>query len=107
MRGRKNISDTVDMVVVALCADYGRRRRAIAERSVTHRTEMEYRYINFKLLSAAEEIVGAVRAETMILEIGERIGYAYSALSDISEVSYKKKKQEVKENIAKRLHLID
>ena len=107
MRGRKNIGDTVDMMVVALCADYERRRSAIAERSVTHRTEMEYRYLNFKLLSAAEEIVGESRAELMIREIGERIGYAYSELYEMSEVSYKKKKQEVKSNIAKRLHLID
>ena len=94
-------------MVVALCADYERRRSAIAERSVTHRTEMEYLYLNFKLLSAAEEIVGESRAELMIREIGERIGYAYSDLYEMSEVSYKKKKQEVKTNIAKRLHLID
>ncbi|MBO5906737.1 MAG: hypothetical protein J6Q85_01100 [Clostridia bacterium] len=107
MRGRKNISDTVDMMVVALCADYERRRAAISERSVTHRTEMEYRYLNFKLFSAAEEIVGKARAELMIREIGNRVGYAYSELYDISEVSYKKKKQDVKSNIAKRLHLID
>ncbi len=95
------------MVVVSLCADYERRRLAILERSVTHRTEMEYRYLNFKLLSAAEEIVGDKDAELMICEIGNRIGYAYSELCDISEVSYKLKKQEVKTNIAKRLHLID
>ena len=94
-------------MVVALCADYERRQGAITERSVTHRTEMEYRYLNFKLLSAAEEIVGVARAEAMIREIGNRVGYAYSELYDVSEVSYKKKKQEVKTNIAKRLHLID
>ena len=94
-------------MVVALCADYVRRRCAIAERSVTHRTEMEYRYLNFKLFSAAAEVVGEGRAEVMISEIGNRIGYAYSELSDVSEVSYKLKKQEVKRNIAKKLHLID
>ena len=42
MRGRKNIEDTVDMVVVALCADFRRRAEAIRQGSVTHRTEMEY-----------------------------------------------------------------
>ena len=93
MRGRKSISDTVDMMVVALCADYARRSLAISERSVSHRTEMEYRYLNFKLLSAAEEIVGGRWAGVFISEIGNRIGYAYTELADISETSYKIKKR--------------
>ncbi len=107
MRGRKSIGDTVDMTVVALCADFGRRREAIKDRSVTHRTEMEYRYLNFKILSAAEEIMGEGLGESMIEEIGYGIGYAYTSHTDVCESTYKTRKGMVKKNIAKKLHLID
>ena len=98
---------TVDQLVVALCADYERRRRAINERCVSHRTEMEYRYLNFKVFSGAEEIVGASDALCMIEEIGARRGYAKSKLYYYSETSYKVKKQQIKRSIAKKLHLVD
>ena len=107
MRGRKNIEDTVDMVVVALCADFRRRAEAIRHGSVTHRTEMEYRYLNFKLISAADEIAGDGLGENMIEEIGYSIGYAYTEREDVCEATYKSMKRRVKENIAKKLHLID
>ncbi|MBQ8879518.1 MAG: hypothetical protein IJY69_01595 [Clostridia bacterium] len=107
MRYRKSIEDTVDMTVVALCADFGRRSLAIREKRVTHRTEMEYRYLNFKILSAAEEIMGEGLGENIIEEIGYGVGYAHSYVTDISESTYKDRKLMVKENIAKKLHLID
>ena len=103
----RSVIDTVDMLVVALCADYERRRCAIAERSVSHRTEMEYRYLNFKVYDAAAEVVGELYAPDMIEEIGAKRGYAKSTIEDYSEKSYKIKKQQIKINIAKKLHLID
>ena len=98
---------TLDCVVVALCLDYERRAQAIAEGSYSKRTLMEYRYINFRILEAAEEIVGAVFAERFIYEIGREIGYAKSELAVMSEVIYKRKKGEVKRAIAEKLHLVD
>ena len=103
----RNIADTVDMTVTALCADFRRRSDALLAHSVTHRTRMEYKYLNFKLLSAADEIVGEGLGERMIEEIGYSIGYAYTELDHMSESTYKKMKRQVKENIAKKLHLID
>ena len=100
-------SDTVDMLVVALCADYERRRHAINQRTVSHRTEMEYRYLNFKVYNAAAEVVGAHSAPMMINEIGAKKGYAKSDMDEVSEKTYKRKKREIKLNIAKMLHLID
>jgi len=100
-------SDTVDMLVVALCADYERRKRAINQRTVSHRTEMEYRYLNFKVYRAAAEVVGEHAAPTMINEIGRKKGYAKTDMDEISEKTYKVKKKQIKLNIAKRLHLID
>ena len=108
MCGRDDVVvGTVEMIVVALCADYDRRSKAISERSVNHRTEMEYRYLNFKLLEGAEEIVGEYDAPMMIEDIGIRRGYAKSDLYYYSEKSYKMKKQQIKNNIARKLHLID
>lgn len=99
--------NTLDEVIVALCLDYERRRAAIAEGSFGKRTLMEYRYINFRILEAAEETVGERHAERFIYEIGNKIGYAKSELTQMSELSYKRKKCELKRAIAEKLHLVD
>lgn len=96
----------VDEIVIALCLDYERRESAIRTHSVTHRTEMEYRYLNYKLFSATAQIVGTNDAVDFIREIGERLGYAKSD-TGLSEKAYKELKREVKSAIAKNLHLID
>jgi len=107
MRGWKAGVNTVDAVVEALCLDFPRRADAIAKKNVTHRTEMEYRYLNYKILTAVKEIVREDWAETMIEDIGARTGYAKTELSDTSEKDYKIKKRMVKDNIARALHLTD
>ncbi len=84
-----------------------RRKRVIEKRCATKRTDTEYRYLNFKIYEAAAEIVGEGLAELYILEIGKKIGYAKTKDESISEVTYKKYKYLTKENIAKKLHLID
>ena len=100
-------TETLDMLVVALCRDFERRENAIAKRSCKTRTEMEYRYINYRILEAAEEIVGERYARIFIDEIGCRIGYAYSTVDCMSEFLYKERKKDMKLNIARRLHLLD
>ena len=97
---------SVDEIVIALCADYERRDKAIREHTVTHRTEMEYRYLNYRIYSATTDVVGAELAGEYIREIGERTGYAKSRTA-LSERTYKEVKREVKGAIAKNLHLID
>ena len=99
--------DSLYTLVSALCLDYSRREKAIDERSVSHRTEMEFRYYNFKIFDAAAEIVGEDMARVMIDEIGSRTGYAGSACEGICEKTYKVKKKLTVENIARRLHLTD
>lgn len=98
---------TLDEVIVALCLDYERRRAAIAEGSYGKRTLMEYRYINFRIFEAAAEIAGERLAERFIYEIGNKIGYAAGELTQMSELSYKRKKCEIKRAIAQKLHLVD
>ena len=102
----RGFSETLDFLIIALCRDFETRERAIADKSCKRRTLMEYQYINGRLVSAAEEIVGR-EYKTYIHEIGERIGYAYSEIDGISETEYKDRKKEVKLNIARRLHLLD
>ncbi len=99
-------TDTLDTLIVALCRDFGRREDAVLRGSCSKRTAMEYKYINHRLLDAANEIAGRDGC-IYINEIGKRLGYAYTAIEYISESSYKKIKKEVKINIAKKLHLID
>lgn len=97
----------VDAIVVALCADYARRDRALAERSVGHGAEMEYKYLNYKMFDAAAEVVGVDDAVTIIREIGTRVGYAKCENYDVSERIYKERKREVKLSIARKLRLCD
>ena len=97
---------SLDKVVIAFCADLARRERAVMERSVSHRTEMEYRYINYRMLEAAEEICGD-RARIYIDDVANRTGYADSRVDNASEVTYKLMKLSMKQNIARRLHLLD
>ena len=101
------LTKSVDALVVALCFDYERRERALSEKSVTKRTDTEFRYYNFKIFDAVAQITGERYAVDYIKEIGGRVGYAKTKLDFQSEVSYKNLKKIIKENIAKKLHLID
>jgi len=108
MRNGNVRRDCLDALIVALCLDHGRRKAEIESGMLGRRTLAELRYLNIKLLTAAVEVVGERYAETFIREIGEAVGYAKSDLMDrMSEVSYKRYKALVKNNIAKRLHLSD
>ena len=97
---------TLDKLVVAFCADYGRRREAVAEGSMGMRTEMEYKYLNHRIFEGAAEVVGAELAELYIEEIGSNVGYANSKHPASCEAGYKREKREVKLSIAKKLHLV-
>ena len=99
--------NTLDALVRALCLDYSRRARAISDKTVSHRTDTEFRYYNFKIFDAAAEVVGELDAELYIKEIGDRCGYAKSEFFIISEGTYKARKRAVMNNIAKKLHLSD
>ena len=99
---------TVDMMLIAFCADYERREKALRNRTVSYRTEMEYRYYNFNIYEAAAEIVGDHLAEKYIADIGARRGYASTELADCyCEKTYKTRKSAIKESIARRLRLIE
>ena len=101
----KNLKNTLDDLVKALCADYSRRADIIERRDAERRVDNELRYLNFKIFDAVAEVVGEGRAEIYISEIGSSVGYAKSELGYLSEGAYKNYKTLVKENIAKRLYL--
>jgi len=98
--------DTLDFLIVGFCRDYSERKAAIAQEKCNRRTRMEYEYINQRIADAAIEIVGD-NYEIYIKEIGRHVGYARSAVNGICESEYKKRKKDVKVNIAKKLHLLD
>ena len=98
---------TANALIVALCLDYPRRKSEILTCKLSRRTDIEFRYINSRMYDAAAEIVGEELAEIYIKEIGEKIGYAYSSVEDVSEVTYKVYKRRVKEAIARRLYLAE
>lgn len=105
--GEGGYTDSVDMIVVGMCADYERRRQVLAAGNASRRTALEYRYLNFKINEAVMEIAGEHLALSYIKEIGRRIGYAKSEIDCVSESTYKIQKKEIKINIARKLHLID
>lgn len=101
------LPESLDKLVVALLSDYKRREDAILSRSFSKRTQMEYRYINYRIEEGALEICPANCAIKFIDEIATRRGYANSDIDCMSEVTYKRQKQEIKYNIARKLHLVD
>ena len=101
------LPESLDKVIVALLGDYRRRQDAILKRSFSHRTEMEYRYIDYRIEEGALEICPMNCVERFIDEIATRRGFANSDIDCMSEVTYKRQKLEIKFNVARKLHLID
>lgn len=98
--------DSIENIVIALCADYMRRAEVISSRSAPYNVIMEYRFLNYRIMNAAIEIAGSRDALYFINDIGHNVGYAASELWVLSELMYKERKREVRDNIAKRLSLV-
>ena len=96
---------TLDTLVSALCADYSRRSELIRTGMLSRRVETELRYLNAKIIDATSELAEEFEVDAFIAEIGSSVGYAKSSLIHISETTYKKRKKEIKENIAHKLYL--
>ena len=101
------LPESLDKMIVAVLGDYRRRKDAILDRSYSSRTQMEYRYVNYRIEEGALEICPINCVEKFIDEIAMRRGYAGSEIDCMSETTYKRQKQEIKYNIARKLHLID
>lgn len=101
------LPETLDRVIVALLGDYKRRQDAILNRSYSQRTQMEYRYIDYRIEEGALEICPMNCVESFIDEIASRRGFANSSIDCMSETTYKRQKLEIKFNVARKLHLID
>ena len=100
------LPESVDKLICALCADFERREGVILSRSGALRVQVECRYLNHKIMEAAVEVVGEYLAPLYIKEIGDKTGYAKSAVECVSESTYKIAKREIKSTIARRLHLV-
>ncbi len=100
------MDEGVERVVSALCADYPRREGIILRKNAPYNVIMECRFLNYRILDAAMEIAGTRDAISFINDIADGRGYATSDLWALSEKSYKLRKGEVKNNIARRLSLI-
>ena len=100
------IPEGVEKIIQSLCADYTRRALVMKRRSAPFNVIMEYRFLNYRIMNAAIEIAGSRDAGGFIKDIGEEIGYSATELWILSESEYKKRKMEVKYNIAQRLSLV-
>ena len=97
----------LDGLVKALCADFYRREDLLRQGGLSRRVECELRYLNAKIIDATLEICGDSELDIFITEIGSSVGYASSSISGISERTYKKRKQAIKSNIARKLYLVN
>lgn len=98
---------SLENLVSALCADYSRRCELIRSGTLSRRVETELRYLNAKITDATLELAEDFELDAFITEIGSFTGYAKSSLTHLSETTYKKRKQEIRTNIARRLYLIE
>ena len=97
----------LDTLLAGLCMDFFRREEALRAGTASFRVRMEYEYLNVRIFEAAcEECHDGEEARLYIEEIGEKIGYA-SSRAACSETTYKQKKQRIRRNILKKLHLLD
>lgn len=97
----------LDTLLTGLCLDYPRREEILRSGEGNFRVRMEYAYLNARVFEAArEECRDDEEARLYLEEIGGRIGYANSR-ADCSETTYKKKKQRIRQNILRRMHLVD
>ena len=102
-----HIVPSLDALICALCADYKRREEMILSGDISVRTSAELRYLNYKIKNAISEVTAGYSVDTFITDVGLRRGYAHSELEGMGEVLYKQTKTQIKENIAKTLHLCD
>lgn len=100
-------SKTLTALIKAFCLDYKTRKTHILRKNVSRRVQMEYEYVNGRIFDGAAEIVGEDYAEAFIEDIGNSTGYVNSSIAFYSEKVYKQLKQEVTDNIGKKLHLLD
>jgi hypothetical protein len=98
---------SIECLITAIVADYGRRAEEIAKKELSPRVIMEYRYYNTKIYNAVAEIVGESQADRYISDIGGRKGYPRNGDIYYSEAIYYRKKQACKVGIARALNLID
>ena len=98
--------DSLDKLVVALCADFKRRDDAVKNDNASKRSIMEYVYLNERIMDAASEICSSGFALHFINDIATSTGYVNSNVKYICESAYKKNKKLIKYNIARKLHLI-
>lgn len=105
MGDKRILEASLDTLVVAQCADYFRRDELIRESLLSRRVRSELVYLNSAILAAATSVAGERYAEDFIREIALRVGYAYSSIEGMSELTYKKYKKRIKEEIARRLYL--
>ena len=103
--GGMSAQESLDLLIVALCADYQRRKEVIENRSARRRVDTEFRYLNFKIYDATAEIVGEELAELFIYEIGNKVGYANTEVDSMSESTYKIYKKKIKDNLSVKLYL--
>ena len=101
-----DLPPALEIMIMAMCADYFRRAQIICSKNSTYNVIMECRFLNYRILEATVEIAGEYNAETFIKEIGEGTGYSKSGLWRLSESQYKKQKRAIKINIARRLCLL-
>ena len=100
-------TSSLDDVIISLCRDYKRREDIVKSSGCTERTAIEYRYLNYRMREAAEDIAGEVYAVAFIRDIGEKIGYARTEIEGFCEADYKSTKLRIKLGIARSLHLLD
>ena len=97
---------SLEEIIIALCADFDRRKLAIEEKALPKRVLLEYKFLNLRILEGAMDAVGIRAAKIFIDDIGARRGYAKSSVDWLSEPTYKITKAAVKRSIARKLSLM-
>lgn len=102
----KHIPKSIEHTVRAVCEDYPRRKRAIAEGKLPAETLGHYMIVNARIDDAIASCCDASFCEEMREDIANHTGHRATRLTFLGVSTYKLRKHETKLAIARALHLI-
>ena len=97
------LSARLNRQVDAVCRDFYRRDLQIMDRRCDRDTVLLYAWLNSAILDALEECCEQEYRKGMLEDLVRARGYRYTQLWQLSEYAYRKRKQQVKQGIARRL----
>ena len=102
----KKIPDGVDKIIVAICKDYPRRKKALEHGRAHGQTKRYFLRLNNAIETALDEECDEWVRVDMLTDIAENRGFRKTRSCYVTQRSYYDSKRRVKHALARKLHLL-